>query len=127
MEVILDTSFIISCIRKKIDFLSQLEEQGFKVVLPREVMQELKDVRTNSRQSREDRNIAILALGMIEKNKVKKMTMGRRMNEEKVDDALIRKGKEGFYIATLDNVIKRAISNKVVIFNAKKSVGVERS
>ena len=31
MEVILDTNFIVSCVRRKIDFLNELENLGFKI------------------------------------------------------------------------------------------------
>jgi rRNA-processing protein FCF1 len=121
VEVILDTNFIISCIRKKIDFYEQLTEQGFKVVFPREVLQELKDVRRKNGTSHEDRIAIDLAMQMIERMKVKKMSLG----QGKVDDWLISKGKEGYYIATLDAVIKRQVPKRVVIFDAQKRVGVE--
>ena len=123
----MDTSFVISCIRKKIDFISQLENIGFKVVLPREVLQELKDLRENPKESRLDRDAVDVAFQMFEAKKVKKVSLGRRMEKKRVDEALINKGKEGYYIATLDNEIKRAVPNKIIIFNATKSVGVERS
>jgi rRNA-processing protein FCF1 len=127
MEVLLDTSFVISCVRKKIDFIGQLEGLGFKVVLPREVLQELRDLRENPRESRLDRDAVDVAFQMFEANKIKKVSLGRRMEKKRVDEALINKGKEGYYIATLDNEIKRAVPNKIVIFNATKSVGIERS
>ena len=122
MEVILDTNFIISCIMKKIDFLSQLEEKGFKVVVPLEVLQELKGLRLSSKASHEERTSIDVALEMVYSKRVKSITLGER----KVDDALIEKGKKGIYIATLDSGIKRNVPNKIVIFNAKKEVGVER-
>lgn len=121
MEVILDTNFIISCIRKKIDFYPQLEEQGFKVIFPREVLQELKDIRRGDGVSHEDRIAIDLALQMVEKTKAKKMSLG----QGKVDDWLIHKGKQGIYIATLDAAIKRQIPKCVVIFDAQKRVGPE--
>ena len=121
MEVIIDTNFIISCLRKKIDFVSQLEEQGFKVLIPKEVMQELKDVRRNSRASREDRIAIDAALEMFSGKKVKHITLGGG----KVDDWMIHKGKQGYYIATLDREIKKHIPNRVVIFDAQKKVGAE--
>ena len=120
MEVILDTNFIISCLRKKIDFLSQLEEQGFKVAVPREVIQELKDVRFDKKTSREDRTAIDVAMQTLTKDKVKMITLGRG----KVDDWLVNKGNEGYYIATLDRGIKHKIANRVVIFDAQKRVGV---
>src|SRR3989344_3759086 len=102
MEALLDTNFIISCILKKIDFVAELESMGFKTFLPREVFQELKDLKKD-KMSREDKGAIELALKLFSLKKVKKMTLGHNI----VDDALIEKGKKGFYIATLDNLIKR--------------------
>ncbi|MGV8131284.1 MAG: hypothetical protein ACP5N7_04265 [Candidatus Pacearchaeota archaeon] len=121
MQVILDSSFIISCVRERIDFLTQLEEQGFTPVVPREVFQEMKDLRISNRASREDRLAVDVALEILEKKKVKKTTLG----EGKVDEFLIRKGQEGIFIATLDNGIKKKIPKKIVIFKAQNRVGVE--
>ncbi len=123
MEAILDSSFIISCVRKRIDFLEELKNLGFTAVVPREVFQEIKDLRSRNKSSREDRTAIDIAMEMIEKGKVKKVGLG----EMRVDDALIKKGKEGIYIATLDRAIKRAVPNKIVILDAKNSLGIERS
>jgi rRNA-processing protein FCF1 len=122
MEAILDSSFIITCIRNRIDFLSQLEEQGFRVKVPREVIQEMKDLKMKSKTSHEDRTAIDVAFEIIEKSKVKKL---RLPANKTVDDGLIEKGKKGCYIATLDRVIKREIPKKIVIFSSKGNVGVE--
>src|SRR3989344_212441 len=107
MEALLDTNFIVSCILKKIDFLEELEGMGFKVILPREVLQELKDLK-KKRISHDERVAIALAFKLFSSSRrVKKMTMGHNI----VDNALIEKGKEGFYIATLDNGIKRQVPN----------------
>ena len=121
MEVILDTNFIISCLRKKIDFMGQLEEQGFKIAVPREVIQELKDVRFDKKTSREDRTAIDIAMQMLSEKKIKKMSLG----SGKVDNWLVEKGNDGYYIATLDREIKHKIAHRVVIFDAQKRVGVE--
>jgi rRNA-processing protein FCF1 len=122
MEVILDSSFIISCARDRIDFLTQLEEQGFKIIVPREVMQEMKDLRLRKGGSHEDRIAIDVALDMISNSKrIKKVGIGNG----KVDEALIKKGKTGAYIATLDKEIKRQVPNRVVIFSAQGKVGIE--
>lgn len=120
MEVLLDSNFIVSCIRKRIDFLSQLEEQGFRIMIPREVLQELKDLRL--KVPHEERALIDLAFRMLEDKRVRKMKIGG----ENVDMGLIKKGKEGYYIATLDNAIKRIVPNRIVIFNAKNAVGADR-
>jgi len=81
MEVILDTNFIISCIMKKIDFLSQLEEKGFKVVVPLEVLQELKGLRLSSKASHEERTSIDVALEMVYSKRVKSITLGEGKKE----------------------------------------------
>ncbi|MEI6731993.1 MAG: hypothetical protein WCK90_04930 [archaeon] len=120
MEVLLDSSFIISCVRKKIDFMDSLAQLGFRIILPREVFQELRDLRTEV--SREDRIAIDLALLMIETKGVKKMKLGGKT----VDDGLITRGRQGAYIATLDNGIKKMIPNKVGISASKNDLEIFR-
>lgn len=102
--------------------MTQLETQGFKVKIPHEVMDELKDLRTSDRVNHEDRIAIDVALQMFSQKGINKMKLGHG----KVDDSLISLGKDGAYIATLDNGIKRQISNRIVIFDATKSVGPDR-
>lgn len=122
MEVILDTNFIISCIRNRIDFLNELKNLGFKIIVPREIFDELKDLRKNS--SHEDKVAVEVALSLFEKNKNIKKT---RLGAKNVDEGLIEMGKKGAYIATLDSYIKRSVKNKVVISSSKNGILVERS
>ena len=122
MEVILDTNFIISCLMKRIDFLEELESMGFKVKVPREVLQELKDLKRDNKTSREVRAMIDIAFQLFDGKKVKKMKLGGRT----VDHGLIERGREGFYIATLDKGIKVKVPNRVVISGAKSGVSVER-
>lgn len=121
MKAILDSSFMISCAKRKIDFVSQLEEMGFEVVIPREVIQEMKDLKLNC--GREERTAIDIVNEIIEKRKVKKIGFGEA---GRVDEQLIKKGQEGVYIATLDAAIKRAVPNRIVISNPTNSIKVER-
>ena len=105
MKVILDSSFIISCVREGIDFIQQLSEQGFELIAPREVLQEMKDLRNSDRSSQKDRVAIDVALQLVETKKLKKMSFG----QGKVDDFLIQKGNEGYHIATLDKLIKKNV------------------
>jgi rRNA-processing protein FCF1 len=122
MEVLLDTNFIISCVRKRIDFLEELGGMGFKPKVPREVLQEMKDLKREGKTGRAERDAIDLAFDMLENAKVKKVKVGGRT----VDLGLIAKGQAGIYIATLDNGIKREIPNRVVIESAKNRLMVER-
>ena len=120
MEVLLDSSFVISCLRRKIDFISELEQQGFTVLLPKEVFQELKDLK--KKVSHEDKSAIEVAMKLFEGKKTKGISLGNTS----VDQGLIEKAKKGYYIATLDAAIKRQAKNRVVISNSQNSVIVER-
>ncbi|MBI5804383.1 hypothetical protein HY450_04005 [Candidatus Pacearchaeota archaeon] len=122
MEVLLDTNFIISCIIKKIDYMNQLEEEGFRIKVPREVLQEMKGLLKENKTSHKEREAINLALEVLNSKKIKKMKLGGK----NVDDGLIKRGREGFYIATLDREIKNKIKNKVVISSAKRMICVVR-
>jgi rRNA-processing protein FCF1 len=123
MEVLLDTNFIISCVVKRIDFLEELAGMGFHVKVPRSVLQEMKDLKTDEKSSRAERQAIDVAFALLDEKKVKKARIGGSY----VDEGLIQKGKEGFYIATLDRAIKNSVPNKVVIDAARNKLVVERS
>lgn len=122
MEVVLDSSFIISCIKRKIPFIQKLLEMGFnRIGVPRRVMQELKDLRTRS--PRAEKEAIEIALRILEDNDSIKSV---HIPSDNVDRGLVLKGKEGVYIATLDKEIKRQVANRVVIRDATNSVEIER-
>lgn len=122
MEVLLDTNFIISCLMKRIDFLEELEGMGFRVKVPREVLEEMKDLKKENKTSREERAMIDVAFQLFNERKTKRMNLGGR----NVDEGLIAKGAQGIFIATLDRGIKTKIPNKVVVDNSKKGLKVER-
>ncbi|HVY01506.1 MAG TPA: hypothetical protein VHA12_01950 [Candidatus Nanoarchaeia archaeon] len=121
MEVLLDGSFMIHAIKNKIDFLDQLSELGFTPKVPREVIQELRDLYESSRF--ENRAALSALLELIEKRKVKKVGFG----PGKVDEAFIKMGKQGIYIATMDSGIRRLVPNKIILSVANKKISVDRS
>lgn len=120
MEVVLDSNFIVSCLKRKIDFLTELKEMGFEIFLPKEVYQELKDLKYKVKK--EDKDAIELALKLIDSKKIKKITLG----DMSIDEGLIQKGKKGYFIATLDAAVKRTVKNKVYISDAKNAIVVER-
>lgn len=121
MEAILDTNFILSCLRKNIDLVNELSNMGFRIVVPREVLEELKDLRLG-RTSRENRLLIDIALEILKDKKIKRIKLGTKS----VDEGLIKKGREGVYIASLDNAIKREVANKIIISNARNGLEIKR-
>lgn len=77
-QVLLDTNFIISCIKNKIDFFSELESNGIEILIPEEVIAELKGLKQE------------LALKLLEKNKFRKI----KLNAKIVDKGIINYAKK---------------------------------
>ena len=121
-QVILDTSFILTCIKDKIDFIEQLYLDGFQILIPINVLNELtkisKDEKTTNRSINSN-----LALKILNKSNFKKIeTIGRT-----TDKSIINFAKENPYVfvATLDKEIKNSVRNrKIVIKNKKKIIEV---
>ncbi len=118
MIVILDSNFVIYAMRKRIDFLSQLENQGFSVRFARESIQELKDFVLKQSSSQEDKAIIDAALKMLERNNVKYMSVGG----QKIHDWLLENGKKGYYIATTDSELKRKVPRTIELFEEDGTV-----
>ena len=41
-QILLDTNFILSCIRNKLDLFEHLEQEGYEVIVPEQVINEIK-------------------------------------------------------------------------------------
>ncbi len=116
MKAILDSSFIIACMRKRIDFLNELESQGFRVSVPREVVQEIKDFKFEDSSSIEDKVIVERMLELMAGKYLEKEPIGR----QKIEDWFIQKGKEGFYIGTRKTRIKNIVPKSLDILDSGK-------
>lgn len=113
--VILDTSFIITCIKQKIDFREELNAIGLKPVFPKQVIDELKGL------SKSNSN-AQLALQIFSKYKFEIIDLGIK----NVDNSIIQYAKhnEDVFIATLDREIIKKISNSRIIIRQKKKLEI---
>lgn len=109
-QVILDTSFIISCIKNKIDFFEELESAGVEILIPEEVIVELKGLKQE------------LALKLLDKNKFRKI----RLNSKIVDKGIINYAKENqkLIVATLDREIKKLVKNQKLVIRNKKKIEI---
>lgn len=120
-KVILDTNFILTCIKQKIDFFEELEQEGFQILIPKQVIDELKKV-SNSKKKLHFREDAKLALKLIGRNKVKFKKID--LKTENVDKGLkdfLEKNK-GIIIATLDKELKRKVKNPKLVIRGKKKL-----
>ena len=110
-KVLLDTNFILSCIRKKIDFFNDLKFCGFKILIPAEIIVELEKIsKTGGKKFQEESKIA---LNLIKQNDFEKINH----NTKNVDNGIVKIAGENeeYIIATLDREIKSKIENQKLV------------
>lgn len=103
MKILLDTSFLLTGIKYKVDIFEQLK--GHELVVLDGVKRELE---TLIKEKKKGKLEAKIALELLKKNKVKI----RKSKIKSVDDALIA---EKDAIATQDKELKRKLKNRKVI------------
>ncbi|MAF50961.1 MAG: hypothetical protein CMH64_02615 [Nanoarchaeota archaeon] len=113
MKIVLDTNFLISCLKFKIDFLTELT--GEEIFIVDKTIEELEKLIKGGKAKDKERAKIILAL--IKKNKIKEL---KSKEEETVDDTLAR--LENYTIATQDKELKKRIKGKKLIIRAKKKL-----
>jgi len=122
MKVLLDTSFIITCVRQKIDFFNELELEGFKIIIPKQIVEELEKVSNKKNKKLKHRENAVLALKILKKNKFSSPNLGKKY----VDKLIIKYAKEHpkIIVATLDSELKKKLKNKKLVIREKKRLEV---
>ncbi len=120
-KVILDSSFILSAVREKIDIFEEIPFMGFVIIVPEEVIAEIEGV-AKSKQKLKERDNAKLALKIIKANKFESIQLGKNY----VDDGLRDYAKEHpeVIIATLDRELKKEINNYIMVIRGRKKLEV---
>ncbi|MFH0829791.1 MAG: hypothetical protein V1887_01350 [Candidatus Aenigmatarchaeota archaeon] len=101
MKVVMDTSFLVTCVKWKIDWFKQLEEHRLYIIP--DVEDELVKL---SRGKSKDAESARIALVRLEHTDV----LPQPANVKGTDNALLELAKEGYCIATQDIGLKERIA-----------------
>jgi len=121
-QALLDTNFILTCIKQKIDFFEWLKLKGFQIIIPKEVINELKMLKGR------DKNILALesklALKLIRQNKFKEIDL---QGGDKADRVIIDYARKhpDLIIATLDREMKDKIKNKIITIRQGKVLEIQ--
>jgi len=109
-QVILDTSFILTAVRQKIDFFLWLQHEGFEVLIPQQTIKELIGLG------------AQLALKIIRKNNFHVI----KLPGKDADVAIITFAKKNpdAIIATLDQGLQKKIKNRKIIIRGRKKLEI---
>jgi len=111
-QVLLDTSFIITCVKQKIDFFEELKFKGFKLIIPKQVIAELENLK------------AELALKLLEKEKKSYKLI--EFKKSYVDKGIIEFAEKNprAVIATLDSDLKNRLLNQKLVIRGKKKLEI---
>jgi rRNA-processing protein FCF1 len=121
MEILLDTSFILTCIKESMDFL-EAEAYG-KLLLPKEVILELEN---KAKQNKKESKSARVGLEIINKNQDKFKII--KLNSSHVDNGILDYAKNNkVTVATLDKELKRKLKgkSKIITLKAKKRIELD--
>jgi len=112
MKILLDTSFLISAIKYKIDFLNELK--GHELVILEPIKIELEKLIKGKKKGNLE---AKIALELIEKNKIKI----KKTDIKEADDAL---ANENEIVATQDKELKKRLKKIITIRQKKFLIGI---
>ena len=117
-KVLLDTSFILSAVRNRLDFYEELANLGHLVLIPKEVISEIRRIKYSSKALRVKEE-ATLALKLIEYGNYKKISCPGKYVDSGIKNYL--KSHSEVVLATVDRDLKKSVKNrKIVIRNKKK-------
>jgi len=121
-KIIFDTNFILTAIKQKIDFISDLE--GYELLVPKQVLEELKKITTDKKKKLVERELAGISLAILNQNKSKFRII--ELEKSFVDTGLLRLNpQEKMVIATLDREIKRLLKGKFKFLTITKRKKLE--
>jgi len=118
-QALLDTNFILTCIKQKIDFFEDLQFRGIQILIPEQVINELKKLSSKKGTAS---SISEFALKFLRPNTFK--TVDLKNNH--VDEAIMDFAKENpaVIIATLDKDLKFKVNNPYLVIRGRKKLQI---
>ena len=122
-KIILDTNFIMTCVKEKIDLFEKTGELGAKIIIPEKVIEELERI-GKSNQKLKSRRISGLALKIIESEKGNYETIS--LKTRNVDNGIkkLADADKGVIVATLDAELKRKLKCPKLVIRAGKKLEI---
>lgn len=129
MEIILDTNFIIECVKNKIDLFESLKELFgvYTLIVPIQLYSELEKISNDRKITLREREYALVSIELLKKYKTKSIDI----KTPDVDSGIFNYIKKNSQIvtATLDKNLKKKISSnknaKFLLIKQKKYLVLE--
>lgn len=117
MEILLDTNFIITCVKSKIDFekiANNIIDKKITWLIPQQILNELGAIKDKKGIKKEDRQSAILSFEILQTLKNHKIIeLGKNRN---IDIAIVNYILDKpIALATLDKELKQRVPNNKIL------------
>lgn len=124
MEILLDTNFILTCVKQKIDFeylTEKLTDKKITWIVPQQVLNELGNLKDRKGMKTVDKEAAALSFEILQVLKPKIIELGRHPN---VDIGIVNYIKDkDMVLATLDKGLKNRVDNRILSIKGKSNLG----
>ena len=120
-KAILDTNFILTCTKQKIDFSEELFLMGIKPIIPIQVLSELERI-TKTKKKLTFRENAKLSLKLLKNIEYEGIDLGKGL----VDDLIVKflNKNPKIILSTLDKELKKRVKNRKMVIRLKKKIEI---
>ena len=124
MQILLDTNFILTCVKQKIDFpeiINQCTTEPVEWLLPQDVLNELGNLKDRPHMKVPDKQAATLSFQILQTINPKIINLpGKNPNIDiKIVNYILDKP---IVLATLDKNLKSRVANKILTIRGKKNL-----
>ena len=126
MQILLDTNFILTCAKQKIDFdavMNGITTEEVKWIVPEEVLTELRGLQFGGKIKTKERNAVSIAIELTTHLGAQVVKLSRTSSD--VDTKIVNylRGKN-IVLATLDKNLKSRVKNKILTIRNKKHLTI---
>jgi len=124
MKILLDTNFVLTCVRQGIDFIS-LADEIFDVkiewLVADEVIEELRMLSMRKESKGKEKEAAKLGLELLERLDAERI----RLKNPNVDDGIVAYSQNhDVVVASLDKGLKKRIKGKIMTIQGKNRINI---
>lgn len=120
MEILLDTNFILTCAKQKLDFTELADatiDEKIEWIVPQQVLNELGNIKDRKESSGKDKDAAKLSFELLQQINPKIVELKKNPN---VDIAIVNYILDTkIVLATLDKGLKQRIKNRILTIRGK--------
>ena len=124
MKILLDTNFIVTSVKQKLDFANladELFDEPLEWIVPQDVLNELGNIKDKAGNKKEDKNAAKLSFDILQTINPKIVELPGKSKNIDIKIVIYILNTD-IVLATLDKALKNRINNKILTIRKMKSL-----